>query len=279
MNSTAEKAIDMILFPPAKINLGLRILRKRSDGYHDLDTCFYPIGLTDVLEILPAAEMTLNVTGIVPPGNPDENLCVKAWHLLKADFPSLPTVYMHLQKNIPTGAGLGGGSADGAYALRGLNEKFKLGLSREQLIEYAAQLGSDCPFFIHDTPCIGSGRGELLQPIDLSLKSYHILLINPGIHISTKEAFAGITPIEDRKPIRELIAQPIESWQEELMNDFESSIFLNHPEIARIKQQLTDAGAVYASMSGSGSTVYGIFEQDPRRLEIEDRWLIFSGKA
>jgi 4-diphosphocytidyl-2-C-methyl-D-erythritol kinase len=279
MNSTAEKAIDMILFPPAKINLGLRILRKRSDGYHDLDTCFYPIGLTDVLEILPAAEMTLNVTGIVPPGNPDENLCVKAWHLLKADFPSLPTVYMHLQKNIPTGAGLGGGSADGAYALRGLNEKFNLGLSREQLIEYAAQLGSDCPFFIHDTSCIGSGRGELLQPIDLSLKSYHILLINPGIHISTKEAFAGITPIEDRKPIREIIAQPIESWQEELMNDFESSIFPNHPEIARIKQQLTDAGAVYASMSGSGSTVYGIFREKPGRLMIEEQWIIFNGKV
>jgi 4-diphosphocytidyl-2-C-methyl-D-erythritol kinase len=278
MNSTAEKAIDMILFPPAKINLGLRILRKRSDGYHDLDTCFYLIGLTDVLEILPAAEMSLNVTGIVPPGNPDDNLCVKAWHLLKADFPSLPTVYMHLHKNIPTGAGLGGGSADGAYALRGLNEKFKLGLSREQLIEYAVQLGSDCPFFIHDTPCIGSGRGELLQPIDLSLKSYHILLINPGIHISTKEAFAGTTPIEDRKPIREIIAQPIESWQEELMNDFESSIFPNHPEIARIKQQLIDAGAVYASMSGSGSTVYGIFKGEPGRLKFPEHYFIYRSR-
>lgn len=273
----------MILFPPAKINLGLRILRKRADGFHDLDTCFYSTGLTDVLEILPSANATidgveLKLTGIVPPGNPEENLCVKAWHLLKADFPSLPPVYMHLHKNIPTGAGLGGGSADGAYALCGLNEKFKLGLSREQLIHYAAQLGSDCPFFIHDTPCLGSGRGELLEPIDLSLKSYHMVLINPGIHVSTKEAFAGVRPNENNKPVRSIISQPIETWQGELINDFEDSIFPKHPEIARIKQQLLDAGAVYASMSGSGSTVYGIFEQEPGAVDFPEHYFIYRSR-
>jgi 4-diphosphocytidyl-2-C-methyl-D-erythritol kinase len=272
----------MILFPPAKINLGLRILRKRADGFHDLDTIFYPTALTDVLEILPSFDpsntaVELKVSGIVPPGNPEENLCVKAWRLLKADHPQLPPVYMHLHKNIPTGAGLGGGSADGAYALRGLNEKFKLGLAREQLIEYAAQLGSDCPFFIHDTSCIASGRGELLEPIDLSLKSYHIILINPGIHVSTKEAFAGVRPNENNKPISSIISQPIETWQGELINDFESSIFPNHPEIARIKQQLIDAGAVYASMSGSGSTVYGIFKQDPGKMEFPSHYFVCRG--
>jgi 4-diphosphocytidyl-2-C-methyl-D-erythritol kinase len=272
----------MILFPPAKINLGLRILRKRADGFHDLDTIFYPTALTDVLEILPSIHpsntaVELKVSGIVPPGDPEENLCVKAWRLLKSDHPQLPPAYMHLHKNIPTGAGLGGGSADGSYALRGLNEKFKLGLSREQLIEYAAQLGSDCPFFIHDSPCIGSGRGELLEPIDLSLRSYHIILINPGIHVSTKEAFACVRPNENNKPISNIISQPIETWQGELINDFESSIFPNHPEIARIKEQLLDVGAVYASMSGSGSTVYGIFKDKPGQFMMEDRYVIYNG--
>lgn len=270
----------MILFPPAKINLGLRILRKRADGFHDLDTVFYPTRLTDVLEILPLPDATrteveLKVTGIVPPGNAEANLCVRAWHLLKTDFPQLPPVYFHLHKNIPTGAGLGGGSADGAYALRGLNEKFKLGLSRTQLIEYAAQLGSDCPFFIYDEPCVGSGRGEILEPISLTLKGFHVVLINPGIHLSTREAFAGVSPNADVLPVREIVSQPIESWQNELINDFESSLFPHHPELARIKQQLLEAGALYASMSGSGSTVYGIFRQEPGKLEFPSHYVRF----
>ena len=271
----------MVLFPPAKINLGLRILRKRSDGYHDLSTVFYPIGLTDVLEILPGTgtESELRVTGIVPPGGPDDNLCIKAWKLLKADFPQLPPVYLHLHKNIPTGAGLGGGSADGAFALRGLNEKYNLGLSRAQLITYAAQLGSDCPFFIYNEPCSGEGRGEILSPLSLSLKGYHLVLVNPGIHISTKEAFAGVVPNQEVRPVAEILAQPIEQWQGELINDFEASIFPNHPEIARIKQQLIDAGAVYASMSGSGSTVYGIFKQDPGQLEFPADYFYVEGRA
>jgi len=267
----------MVLFPPAKINLGLRILRKRADGFHELDTVFYPIGLTDVLEILPAQENELKLTGIVPPGNPEDNLCSKAWKLLKADFPQLPPVYMHLHKNIPTGAGLGGGSADGAYALRGLNEKFSLGLSQEKLVSYAAQLGSDCPFFIHDTPCAGAGRGEILTPLSLSLKDTHLILVNPGIHISTKDAFIGITPNENNRPVSEIVSQPIDTWQGELVNDFEASIFPFHPEIARIKQQLLDAGAVYASMSGSGSTVYGIFKQDPGQLEFPTDYFFCRG--
>lgn len=267
----------MILFPPAKINLGLRILRKRADGYHDLDTVFYPTSLTDVLEILPAHTTELKLTGIVPPGNSDDNLCIKAWQLLKSDFPELPSVYMHLHKNIPTGAGLGGGSADGAYALRGLNEKFQLGRSREELITYAAKLGSDCPFFLYDEPCIGAGRGEILTPLAFSLKDYHIVLVNPGIHLSTKEAFAGVVPNENNKPVSGIITQPIETWQGELINDFEASVFPNHPEISHIKQQLLDAGAVYASMSGSGSTVYAIFREKPEQLMMEDRYVIYKG--
>ena len=271
----------MVLFPPAKINLGLRILRKRADGFHDLDTVFYPTHLTDVLEILPTSQPAnnnaqLKVSGIVPPGNPQKNLCVKAWHLLKADHPQLPPVYMHLHKHIPTGAGLGGGSADGAYALRGLNEKFKLGLAREQLIEYAAQLGSDCPFFMYDEPCIGAGRGEILEPLPLSLKGYQLVLINPGIHISTKEAFADIIPKANNRPVREIVSQPIESWQNELINDFESSLFPHHPELARIKQKLLDAGAVYASMSGSGSTVFGVFKQDPGQWELTGNYFVYQ---
>ncbi len=269
----------MIFFPPAKINLGLRILRKRADGFHDLDTVFYPIGLTDVLEILPTKDNELKLSGIVPPGNPDDNLCLKAFNLLNVDFPQLPPVYMHLHKNIPTGAGLGGGSSDGAYALRGLNEKFNLGLTRELLVEYAARLGSDCPFFIHDGPCIGSGRGEVLIPITLSLKGYHLVLVNPGIHISTKEAFAGVTPNENNKPVSEIISQPIETWQDELINDFEASVFPNHPDISHIKQQLLDAGAVYASMSGSGSTVYGIFKKDPGQLKFSSDYFIWSDEG
>jgi 4-diphosphocytidyl-2-C-methyl-D-erythritol kinase len=273
----------MILFPPAKINLGLRILRKRADGFHDLDTVFYPTALTDVLEILPSSHpsntaVELKVSGIVPTGDPEGNLCVKAWRLLKADHPQLPPVYMHLHKNIPTGAGLGGGSADGAYAFRGLNEKFKLGLTREQLIEYAAQMGSDCPFFIYNEPCIGSGRGEILEPISLSLNGYQLVLVNPDIHVSTKEAFAGIHPNDQVKSVRSIMEQPIDTWQDELLNDFEASIFPNHPEIARIKQQLLDAGAVYASMSGSGSTVYGIFKGEPGRVEFPEHYFIYRSR-
>ncbi|MFM7672819.1 MAG: 4-(cytidine 5'-diphospho)-2-C-methyl-D-erythritol kinase [Bacteroidota bacterium] len=271
----------MVLFPPAKINLGLRILRKRTDGYHDLDTVFYPIGLTDVLEIIPstAATTELKVTGITPPGDSDDNLCVKAWKLLKADFPQLPPVYMHLHKNIPTGAGLGGGSADGAYALRGLNSTCKLGLSREQLISYAAQLGSDCPFFIYDEPCVSAGRGEILTPLPFSLNGYHLFLVNPGIHVSTKEAFAGVTPNEQAHSSSELLSQPIDTWQGELINDFENSIFPNHPEIARIKQQLLDAGAVYASMSGSGSTVYGIFKESPAQVAFASDYFVWRDEG
>jgi 4-diphosphocytidyl-2-C-methyl-D-erythritol kinase len=276
MRSTAAKAINflMVLFPPAKINLGLRILRKRADGFHDLDTVFYPIGLTDVLEISPnptgrgVDTVQMKITGLELPGSNEDNLCIKAWKLLKADFPELPAVQMHLHKIIPTGAGLGGGSADGAYALRGLNEKFKLGLSTDQLIGYAAQLGSDCPFFIYDGPCLGSGRGEILEPISFSLRGYSIVLVNPGIHISTKEAFAGIRPQEDGKPVRAVISQPIETWQDELINDFESSIFPHHPQIKEVKEQLIASGAVYASMSGSGSTVYGVFPHHPGQLNI-----------
>ncbi len=264
----------MILFPPAKINLGLRILRKRADGFHDLDTLFYPIGLTDVLEISPnptgkgVNTVQMKITGLELPGSNEDNLCIKAWKLLKADFPELPAVQMHLHKIIPTGAGLGGGSADGAYALRGLNEKYKLGLSSEQLIGYAGQLGSDCPFFIYDGSCLGSGRGDILEPISFSLRGYYMVLVNPGIHISTKEAFAGITPQENNKPVREVISQPIETWQSELINDFETSIFPHYPKIKEIKDQLISSGAVYASMSGSGSTVYGLFPGDPGELKI-----------
>jgi len=258
----------MILFPNAKINLGLNIIRKRPDGYHDLETFFCPVNLCDALEIIPQnphlsseKEVIFSNSGIIIDGNQEENICVKAWHLLKKDFPILPRISMHLHKVIPTGAGLGGGSADGAFTLRILNSLFDLQIEDEQLAIYALQLGSDCPFFIINKPCFAQGQGERLEHIDIDLSGYEILLVHPGIHISTPKAFAGVKPGIPGKSIYAIIQQPVSSWRSELVNDFETAIFPQYPAINEIKNKLYTLGAIYASMTGSGSSVYGIFEK------------------
>ncbi|RTL60638.1 MAG: 4-(cytidine 5'-diphospho)-2-C-methyl-D-erythritol kinase [Sphingobacteriales bacterium] len=257
----------MIVFPNCKINLGLTITRKREDGYHDLETVFYPIALKDALEVIQQpdanASTTFTQSGITVEGQPGNNLCLKAYHLLKRDFPQLPGIQMHLHKVIPMGAGLGGGSSDAAFTLKLLNQKFNLGLSVKQLIDYGLQLGSDCPFFIINQPCFATGRGEFLQKIKLDLSAYHIVLVNPGIHVNTGWAFTQLIPQAPQKSVETIIQQPIESWKNELINDFEKPVFEKYPEIKAIKDKLYDAGAVYASMSGSGSTVYGLFTTNP----------------
>lgn len=261
----------MIVFPNCKINLGLNILRKRGDGFHDLETVFYPLPLYDVLEVMPGGkkeeyikDVLFSSSGIAVAGGDDENLCIKAYHLLRSDFPSLPTLQMHLHKTIPIGAGLGGGSSDGAFCLKLLNEKFKLHLSTERLTEYALQLGSDCPFFIGNEPCFAMGRGEMMEPITLDLSTYQFILVNPGIHIHTAQAFYQLTLAVPPKSIKDIIRQPIQTWKTELLNDFEEVVFRQYPEIKNIKENLYATGASYASMSGSGSTVYGIFEKEKK---------------
>lgn len=249
----------MVAFPPSKINLGLRVLEKRSDGYHNLDTCFYPIPLTDVLEILPAETLKFIPTGTAIPGSDHDNLCLKAYRLLDRDF-KLPPVEIHLHKVIPTGAGLGGGSSDGAHTLRLLNEIFSLQISHERLSEYASVLGSDCAFFVRDKPALGSGRGEILEPADVSLTGKYLMLIKPEVHVSTAEAYGGIVPGKPTVSVREIVEQlPLEKWRDVLVNDFETSVFSKHPIIEDCKAWLYEQGAVYASMSGSGASVFGLF--------------------
>lgn len=254
----------MILFPNCKINLGLHITSKRPDGFHNLQTFFYPVPLTDALEIVTSEnkkeDLEFKLSGARIEGAAD-NICTKAFYLLKKDFPQLPPVKMHLHKAIPIGAGLGGGSADGAFVLLLLNQKYNLQLSDLQLWQYALQLGSDCPFFIKNVPCLASGRGEELQPMPLDLFSYKIILVNPGIHINTGWAFSQLQPKEPTTPLAQIIQLPVNEWKEKLLNDFELPIFEQHPAIKNLKEDLYAAGAVYASMSGSGSTVYALFEK------------------
>lgn len=252
----------MITFPNCKINLGLHIINKRDDGFHDLETVFYPIAFHDALESVKTASFSFIQTGISINGSADDNLCVKAFHHLKKNIPRLPSVHIHLHKAIPMGAGLGGGSADAAFTLKLLNEQFDLKLSREQLISYAVALGSDCPFFIINQPCFATGRGEVLHEINIDLSAYSFLLINPGIHINTAWAFSQLRIRDHHHSIKEVIKQPIHTWKELLTNDFEDIVFNTHPSLLQIKQDLYQHGAVYASMSGSGSTLYGIFEKN-----------------
>jgi 4-diphosphocytidyl-2-C-methyl-D-erythritol kinase len=256
----------MVAFPHCKINLGLRINGKRADGYHDLETVFYPVkALTDALEVLPTAgtpTVELTCTGLPVQGPVADNLCVKAWHLLKADYPQLPPVHIHLHKVIPMGAGLGGGSSDAAFMLQLLNNRYQLQLGEEKLSALCAQLGSDCAFFAQQKPCLGKGRGELLHPINLDLSAYQIVLVYPGIHVNTGWAFSSLvrSSMSPTTPsVLDAVNQPIHTWRETLVNDFEATVFAAHPELGQIKASLYEQGALYASMSGSGSTVYGLF--------------------
>ncbi len=250
----------MVTFPPCKINLGLNVIAKREDGYHNLETCFFPVPWADILEIIPSSETVFTSSGISILGKVEDNLCLKAYYLLKEEF-KLPSVKIHLHKIIPIGAGLGGGSSDAAHTVRLLNTIFSLCLSSEQLKKYAAQLGSDCSFFIQDEPLLGSGRGEILNPISISLTGFHLILIKPSIHISTKEAYEGLTPKMSNHKLAEILNQPVLQWKGLLKNDFEESIFSRYPGVLKIKDVLYQKGAVYASMSGSGSAVFGLFDK------------------
>lgn len=262
-----------ICFPIAKINLGLNVVEKRSDGYHNLQTVFYPVPIKDALEIhsmddaFPSNyDCDLKVTNITIDGDEQRNLVVRAYQMLKQDFPTLPRIHAHLWKGIPTQAGMGGGSSDCAYMLLLLNQQFQLGLTDEQLMQYAAKLGADCAFFILSRPCYAEGIGEKLQPIDMSLNGYHIAVVRPDIPVPTKEAFSHIHPHYPAQNCRETVMQPVETWRETLVNDFEESVFALHPEIGDIKQQLYDMGATYAAMSGSGSALFGLFKERPDTL-------------
>jgi 4-diphosphocytidyl-2-C-methyl-D-erythritol kinase len=270
----------VIVFPNCKINLGLNITAKRPDGYHDLETLFYPVFLKDVLEIIhadnPKESLQYSSSGIAIDDDIENNLCVKAYHLLKKDFPALASIKLHLHKAIPMGAGLGGGSADGAFSLKLLNNLFNLNLSTDQLSNYAFVLGSDCPFFIVNKPSFATGRGEILEEINLDLSSYKIVIVNPGIHINTAAAFTKINPAIPAKSIKEIIQQPIATWRDELKNDFEDIVFEEHPEVSAIQNELYQTGAIYASMSGSGSTVYGIFKQSqPLTFNFPEEYFVY----
>ena len=260
----------MITFPNSKINLGLHITRKRPDGYHDIETVFYPIHLNDAFEIAETNDvLEFTATGIEVPVD-DSNLSLKAYKLLKKDFPDIPPVKMHLHKAIPTGAGLGGGSSDGAYALTLFNTAFHLNLTQRKLFDYAYQLGSDCPFFILNKPALAKGRGEILKELNIDLKGHILILINPRISISTKWAFSQITPNPVIHELQNIIYRPLEEWKEFLINEFEEPIFQKYPEIGQIKTTLYNNGAIYASMSGSGSTVFGIFKEDTFDISLID---------
>ena len=263
----------MIIFPQAKINLGLNVVERRLDGYHNLETVFYPVPLCDALELnvmdggFPSdVDCDLKVTGISVEGDEQQNLVVRAYRLLKQEFPHLPRVHAHLHKAIPTQAGMGGGSSDGAAMLCALNRWQHLGLSDGQLIERAARLGADCPFFVLSHPAYAEGIGEKLQPLDLDLKGWHLAIVRPDIPVSTKEAFSLVNPSRPSLNCREVVARPVEEWRGLLVNDFERSVFSLHPEIGQIKDRLYDLGAAYSAMSGSGSAVFALFRQ-PVSLE------------
>lgn len=260
----------MISFPNCKINIGLWVTEKRTDGYHNIQSIIVPVPWCDILEIIPSGspETTLIVTGREVDIPIEQNLCYRAWQLLAENY-NIPAVNIHLHKVVPTGAGLGGGSSDASFTLRLLNELFSLHLDDAKLQEHAESLGMDCPFFIQNVPALSSGRGEILQPVSLSLSGFYLILVKPSVYISTAEAYTGCIPRKRNKSISMLLNYPVYEWKEIVENDFENNVFELHPEIKEIKTRLYQAGAVFASMSGSGSTVYGIFEQHPPELNFE----------
>ena len=261
----------MLVFPNAKINLGLNITEKRPDGYHNLETIFYPVPVEDALEITELKDdskrkFIFKTCGIQIDGNEEDNLIIKAYKLLDKEF-DLPPIHIHLYKNIPMGAGLGGGSSDAAFMLKLLNDYFKLNISTEKLEEYAAGLGADCAFFIQNKPTFASGIGNIFSPVSLSLKGYKLVICKPDVFVSTKDAFANIVPQNPIHSLKEVIMHPVSEWKKMMVNDFEESVFIKFPVIREIKEELYKEGAVYASMSGSGSSVFGLF--DPQNNEIK----------
>ena len=270
----------MLAFPPAKINLGLRIAHKRADGFHALESVFYPIALCDVLEIIVAEPIQAEPvrfmpSGLAVDGNPHNNLVLKAIRLFDS-YCKLPPLEVYLHKVIPMGAGLGGGSSDAAWTLRLLNQLMNKPMSFERLLEMAAALGSDCPFFMYDSPCKVRGRGELLEPFVLNLKGFHLALINPGVHVSTAAAFGMIQPQKPEEDLFEIIKLPLTEWQGRVVNDFEGPVKQKHPEVSEALEVLKNAGAFYSAMSGSGSTVFGLFKSFPQLISLPKQWMLYS---
>jgi 4-diphosphocytidyl-2-C-methyl-D-erythritol kinase len=252
----------MIGFANAKINLGLRVVGKRKDGFHLLETVFYPVPWQDSIEILPAEQNSISIVGHTIPGPMDQNLCSKAYQLLAKDY-SMTNVAMYLHKHIPIGAGLGGGSSDAVQVLKLLDQLFHIGLNQEQMHQYALQLGADCPFFVENVPCLATGIGDILTPINRSLKGYWIVILKPSVFVSTAEAFAHIQPKPSESDLHDSIQRPVEEWEGTLLNDFEDSIFKRYPVIASAKALLVEKGALFASMSGTGASVFGLFTNKP----------------
>lgn len=267
----------MVSFPNAKINLGLHILHKRADGYHDLETCMLPVGWCDALEFVEASKIKFSTSGLEIPGSGDDNLVMRAYQIMRKDF-ALPPLHVHLHKVIPFGAGLGGGSADAAFMLRMLSEYFDLFLEDTMLEIYASTLGSDCAFFVKNEPALARGRGDELSPIDLNLKGLYILLIFPGFAIGTAQAYKGVNPSVPKKSLEEILQSPVTEWKEQLHNQFEDTVFPAYPVLADIKSELYRDGAIYASMSGSGSAMYGLFSSLPDKTKWEQKgYNCFSG--
>ncbi|CAM4195350.1 4-(cytidine 5'-diphospho)-2-C-methyl-D-erythritol kinase [Cytophagaceae bacterium 50C-KIRBA] len=262
----------MLLFPNAKINIGLYITSKRLDGFHELETCFFHVPWTDILEISPSQQVKFSSSGLPISGEVQNNLCLRAYHALAKDF-KIPPVHIHLHKIIPMGAGLGGGSADAAFTLMGLRDLFDLPLSNKQLIPYTQQLGSDCAFFLFQHAQLGKGKGDELSPISCSLQGCQVVLIYPNLGISTQEAYAQVKPQATTYDLAQSIAESMERWKDLISNDFELSLFPKYPILAQIKQDLYDQGAVYAAMSGSGSTIFGIFKKE---VDLAERWADFT---
>jgi 4-diphosphocytidyl-2-C-methyl-D-erythritol kinase len=271
----------MLTFPNAKLNLGLYVTERRPDGFHTLESVFVPLPWTDALELLPAPAgqaTSITLTGRPIPGAPVTNLCVRAYELLQADFPQLPPVQMYLHKIVPIGAGLGGGSADAAFTLKATNDLFSLGLSAEALENYARRLGSDCAFFIQNKPVLAVEKGDVFEEIDLNLKGFHCAVVYPDLHISTAEAYARVKPQPPKFPLREALAQPMETWRDTVSNDFETALKPTHPVLGDIKKQLYGAGATYASLSGSGSAVYGLWPNNqPEAMTWPSNFAVWQG--
>jgi 4-diphosphocytidyl-2-C-methyl-D-erythritol kinase len=264
----------MIIFPNAKINIGLNITERRTDGYHNLETIFYPVKIHDALEVIEASQLSFESSGLDIPGRLEDNLCIKGYHLLKK-YHDIPPVKIHLAKHIPIGAGLGGGSADAAFFIRLMNDKFDLGLTIDQQLNYARQLGADCAFFIENKPVFAFDKGDEFEPIKLDLSDYEIALVMPPVHVSTSEAYGGVKPATVKESLLELIYRPITEWRSCIKNDFETNVFKNHVEIRGVKAALYEAGAIYAGMSGSGASVFGIFTQTPNLGELEQANQVF----
>jgi len=264
----------MVIFPNAKINIGLNVTERRADGYHNLETVFYPVKINDVLEIIPADELSFESSGLEIPGRLEDNLCIKAYHLMKKDH-DLPPVKIHLHKNIPIGAGLGGGSSDAAFFIKLVDQQFNLKLSIDQMQGYARKLGADCAFFIESKPVFAFELGDEFETIRLDLSKYKIVLVMPPAHVSTAEAYRGVKPAPVKTTLYELIDLPIAQWKKHIKNDFEESVFKNHIMIRGVKAALYEAGALFASMSGSGASVFGIFETLPDLKHLEEDNQVF----